>query len=170
MQPIDSYQEKGFFGCRRVELFDDRVVVSGYHAFTNDFKLTVPLATLEPTVGQLGIHEQIRLFGIVIFICGGIGASAWGGHPSIYANPGFWVCGLFSVFGLYLLLRSFRRIEAAAFFTSGGVHRLTIAKIGPDTGRFQDFVERIASQIALCRSAQPAPPSIRSDRRHALQR
>ena len=36
MQPIDSYREKGFFGCRRFELFDDRVVVSGYRAFTND--------------------------------------------------------------------------------------------------------------------------------------
>jgi hypothetical protein len=154
MQPIDSYREKGFFGCRRVELFDDRVVVSGYRAFTHDFKLIVPLASLEPTVSQLGIHEQIRLLGAVVFIGGSIGALAWAGHPPIYANPGFWVCSFFSLFGLFLLLRSFRRIEAAAFFSTAGVHRLTIAKIGPDVGRFQDFVERVASQIALCRASQ----------------
>jgi hypothetical protein len=116
----------------------------------------VPLATLEPAVSQLGIHEQIRLIGIVVFGGGGLGAAAWGGHPPIYANPGFWVCGFFCLFGLYMLLRSFRRIEAAAFFTSAGVHRLTIVKVGPDIGRFQDFVERVASQIALCRAAQPA--------------
>ena len=156
MQPIDSYREKGFFGCRRVELFDDRIIVSGYRAFTSDFKLTVPLATLEPSVNHLGIHEQIRLIGIVVFIVGGIGALSWCGHSPIWTNPGFWVCGFFSLFGLFLLLRSFRRIEAAAFFTSAGVHRLTIAKIGPDIGRYQDFIERIASQIALCRAAQAA--------------
>lgn len=157
MQPIDSYREKGFFGCRSVELFDDRIVVSGYQAFTSDFKLIVPLATLEPTISQLGIHERIRLIGVVMFIGTGIGALSWGGHPPIYANPGFWVCGFFSLFGLFLLLRSFRRIEAAAFFTTAGVHRLTIAKIGPDVGRFQDFVECIASQITLCRTVQANP-------------
>lgn len=156
MEPIDSYREKAFFGCRRVELFDDRVVVSGYQAFTNDFKLTVPLATLEPTISQLGIHEQTRLIGAVVFIAGGIGALSWGSHSPIYANPGFWVCGFLALFGLFLLLRSFRRIEAAVFFTSAGVHRLTIARVGPDTGRFQDFVERIASQITFCRAAQSA--------------
>jgi len=153
MQPIDSYREKAFYGCRLIELFDDRVVVSGYQAFKHDFKLTVPLATLEPTVSQLGIYEQIRLIGIVAFLGGGAGAFSWGSHHPIYANPGFWVCGFFSVFGLYLLLRSFRRIEAAAFFTSAGIHRLTILKHGPDVGRFQDFVERVTFQIALCRAA-----------------
>ncbi len=152
MQPIDSYREKGFFGSRRMELFEDRVVVTGYNAFVSDYQLIVPLATLEPTVNHLGIHEQIRLIGIVVFVGGGLGALSWGGHPPIYAHAGFWVCGLFSLFGFYLLLRSFRRIEAAAFFTSAGIHRLTIARIGPDTARFQNFVERIASQIALCRA------------------
>ncbi len=109
MEPIDSYRERGFFGCRRVELFDDRVVFSGYKAFTSDFNLTVPLATLEPTISQLGIHEQIRLIGSVVFIGGGIGALSWGGHSPIYANPGFWVCGFFSLFGILLLLRSSRQ-------------------------------------------------------------
>lgn len=153
MQPIDSYREKGAFGSRRLELFDDKIVVSGYPASP---KVTVPLATLEPTVSQLGIHEQLRLIGIGVFVGGGLGAASWSGHPPIYANLGFWVCGFFCLFGLYMLLRSFRRIEAAAFFTSSGVHRLTIAKIGPDVGRFQDFVERVASQIALCRAARSA--------------
>jgi len=135
MEPIVSYQEKGFFGWRRVELFNDRVVISGYQVFTNDFNLTGPLASLEPTISQLGFHEQIRLIGLVVFIGGGIGALSWGGHLPIYANPGFWVCGFFSLFGLFLLLRSFHRIEAAAFFTTAGVHRVTIAKIGPEALR-----------------------------------
>jgi hypothetical protein len=120
MQPIDSYREKGFFGCRCFELFDDRVVVSGYQAFTHDSKLTVPLATLEPIISRLGIHEKIRLIGVVLFIVCGIGALSCVRHPPIYANPGFWVSGFFSLFGLFMLLRSFRRIEAVAFFTPAG--------------------------------------------------
>jgi len=152
---IDSYREKAFFGYRLIELFDDHVVVSGYRAFGTDFKLNVPLRTLEPNISHLGIREQTRLIGLILFIGGTIGALAWESHPPIYRNVGFWVCSFFAVFGLVLLIRSFRRIETAAFYTSAGVARLTISRIGPDIGRYQDFVDHISSQIALCRAAHP---------------
>src|SRR2546427_140838 len=84
------------------------------------------------TGNQHGSREELRVIGAAVVTGGAVGALSWGGHLPIYATPGFWVCGFFSLFGLFLLLRSFRRIEAAAFFTSAGVHRLTVAKIGPD--------------------------------------
>ena len=75
---IDSYREKAFFGYRLIELFDDHVVVSGYRAFGTDFKLNVPLGTLEPNISHLGIREQTRLIGLILFIGGTIGALALG--------------------------------------------------------------------------------------------
>src|SRR5437879_11747459 len=113
-----------------------------------------PMGTLEPDPSHLGIREQTRLIGLIVFIGGTIGALAWGSHPPMYRNVGFWVCSFFAVFGLVLLIRSFRRIETAACYTSSGVARLTISRIGPDTVRYQDFVDHISSQIALCRAGQ----------------
>ena len=153
IQPLDSYRERGAFGARSIELFDDKVVVTGHRSFGGgDFSIIVPLETLEPTVNRLGIHEQTRLIGCAVFLVGGIAALSWLSRPPIYSNLGFWVCSILASFGLILLLRSFRRIEAAAFFTTAGIHRLTVAQCGPDAGRFQDFVERISSQIALTRA------------------
>ena len=101
MQPIDSYREKAFFGYRLIELFDDHVIVSGYRAFGTDFKLNVPLGTLEPNISHLGIREQTRLIGLIVFIGGTIGALAWGSYPPMYRNVGFWICSFFAVFGLH---------------------------------------------------------------------
>ena len=151
MDALDSYSEKGAFGARIIELFDDHVVVSGRRILGGgDYRLVIPLESLEPTSSQLGIHQQTRLIGVAVFLFATIGALGWVGHPPIYANIGFWVCTLFAVLGFILLIQSFRRIEAAAFHTRAGVLRLTVARTGPDAGRYQDFVERISSQISLC--------------------
>jgi hypothetical protein len=152
---LDSYCEKAAFGKRVIELYDDRVVVAGHRILGGgDFKLVIPLSTLDPTISQLGIHQQTRLIGVAVFLCAGIGALSWAVRPPVFAHIGFWVCSLLAVFGFVLLVQSFRRIETAAFYSTAGVLRLTVARVGPHTGRYQDFVERISSQIALCGSAE----------------
>ena len=156
MQPIETYREKNVFGCRTIELFDDSVSITGYQAFTNDFKLAVPLNTLEPTVSQMGIREQTGWIGLAILAAGSYGAFKCASQHPLLTNPGFWVCSFFALVGLYLLLRAVRRIETAIFYTTAGVARFHVCRIGPDAGRFQSFVERIASQIALSRAARPA--------------
>ena len=156
MKPIETYREKNISGCRTIELFDDSVSITGYQAFTNDFKLTVPLNTLEPTVSQMGIREKTGLAGFAVLAAGSYGAFKCAvQHPPL-TNPGFWVCSFFALVGIYLLLRALRRIETAIFYTTAGVARFHVCRIGPDAGRFQAFVERIASQIVLSRTAQPA--------------
>ena len=156
MQPIKTYREKSVFGCRTIELFDESVSITGYQAFTNDFKLTVPLNTLEPSVSQMGIRERTGWIGVAILAAGTYGAFQCAAQHPPLTNPGFWVCSFFAVIGLYLLLRAVRRIETAIFYTTAGVARFHVCRIGPDAGRFQAFVESIASQIARSRVAQPA--------------
>ena len=156
MKPIETYREKTVFGCRTIELFDDRVSITGYQAFTSDFKLTVPLNTLEPNVSQMGIRELSGWIGFAILAGGSYSAFKCAGQHPPLTNPGFWVCSFFALVGFYLLLRAFRRIETAIFYTTAGVARFHVCRIGPDAGRFQAFVERIASQIVLSRTAQPA--------------
>ncbi|MEO7317760.1 MAG: hypothetical protein ABIZ56_02095 [Chthoniobacteraceae bacterium] len=155
MKPIDTYREKNVFGCRTIELFDDSVSITGYQAFTNDFKLSVPLNTLEPTVSQMGIRERTGWIGFAILAVGSYSAFQCATQHPPLTNPGFWVCSFFALVGLYLLLRAIRRIETAIFYTIAGVARFHVCRIGPDTARFQAFVERIASQIASCRAASP---------------
>src|SRR5437763_1984470 len=93
MDALDSYSEKGAFGTRVIALFDDRVIVSGRRILGGgDYKVVIPLESLEPTISQLGVHEQTRLIGAAVFLCGGIAALSWASRPPLYANTGFWVC------------------------------------------------------------------------------
>ena len=158
MKPIETYREKNVFGCRTIELFDDSVSISGYQAFTNDFKLTVPLNTLEPAASQMGIRERTGWIGAAILAAGSYGAFQCAAQHPPLTNPGFWVCSFFALVGCYLLLRAIRRIETAIFYTTAGVARFHVCRIGPDATRFQAFVERIASQIVSCRAASSAAP------------
>jgi hypothetical protein len=157
MEPLDSYRQKNVSGSRLFELFDDRVVVSGYEAFSPRFKRTVPLVILEPTVIEFRLRSHNDVVGFINLMIGGWGAFSWRSHPPIYMNPGFWVCGSFAMIGLCLMLTAIRDVDAASFIeASGQRRRLTIARSGPDKGRYQDFVERMASQIRLCRAARLA--------------
>ena len=153
MKLLETYREKNVFGCRTIELFDDSVSISGYQAFTNDFKVTIPLATLEPTVNQMGIREGTGWMGFALLAGGSFSAFKCAGQHPPLTNPGFWVCSFFALVGLYLLLRAFRRIETAIFYTTAGVARFHVSRIGPDAGRYNDFVQRIASQITSLRAS-----------------
>jgi hypothetical protein len=153
MDPIETYREKNVFGRRTIELFDASVSITGYQAFTNDFKLTVPLKTLEPQASQMGIRENTGWIGIAILAAGIYGAFQCAGQHPPLTNPGFWVCSFFALLGLYLLLRAIRRIETAIFFTTAGVARFHVCRLGPDAEHFHEFVERITSQIATCRTS-----------------
>jgi hypothetical protein len=158
MEPIDTYREKGFYGVRLIELFDDRIVVKGSRLFAGDFNVPVPLASLEPTVALYGHREKIWLITLVALAGGIYNVCAWSAHPPVYSNPGYWFGWFFTGLGIFLLFRAVKRIETVAFYTSAGVLRFTLSKMGPDVGRFQDFVERVKSQIGICRTAQTGTP------------
>src|ERR1700735_4527054 len=113
MEPIDSYRQKNVSGSRLFELYDDRVVVSGYQSFSSRFKRTVPLVILEPTIIEFKIRSYNDVAGFINFLVGGWGVLSFRNHPPIYANPGFWLCGFYAGVGLYLMLTAIHDVEAA---------------------------------------------------------
>jgi hypothetical protein len=158
MTPLDTYEEGGALLSQVIALFDDRLKISVRVAGRNSSVTTIPLDQLEPTIHHRAPYENLfeRIISIM-FLAGGIFVMiSWIKYPPIYANPGFWVGCFFSLVGFYAVRHSFRQIEAAVFVTPKGVPKVTISRIGPDAGRYQDFVERISTQIKLARAGRLA--------------
>jgi len=150
MALLDSYREKGFFGLRLFELFEDRIVVTRPYVLLRTTKVSVPLAQFEEGVEFQRFEEKTRNVGLIMFFLCACGALSWEKYPPIYTHPGFWSSCLFSFIGLLLVIRSFFQFEAAVFVTTRGSHRLIIASMGPDVLHFRDFTDRVLAQIKHC--------------------
>lgn len=151
MALLDTYSEKGFFGLRLFELFEDRIVVTRPYILLRTTKVSVPLAQFEDAVEFQRFEEKTRKVGMVMFFLCAARALFWEKYPPVYVHPNFWMCCLFSFVGLLLVLRSFFQFEAAVFVTTRGRHRLIIARMGPDILHFRDFTDRVLAQIKHCR-------------------
>ncbi|WP_147263228.1 hypothetical protein [Roseimicrobium gellanilyticum] len=151
-QPLEIYRDRHLSGSRTLELFEDKITVSGYEAFKSNFKIDVPLNALETKSGHIQVRENTGLLGLVSFGGGVYLMVDWTKYADFTTKPGFWVGAIFSLLGLYLLLRALRRVEHAIFYTPAGVARLGIRRSGPDKERFHAFVDRVTAQISACRA------------------
>jgi hypothetical protein len=147
-----SYREKDMYGVRKLELFENRMVITGRNPGSSDHNLVVPFDHLEPTVNIVGSRGQGQWIGLLFLVAGVSLMFEWSEHSPFWTNGGFWVGLVFALVGLYVFLRSFRRIEMSVFYSTAGIAVLGIRRTGPDVARYQEFTEKVKNQIATHRS------------------
>lgn len=148
-QLIAVYRERRFDGKRTFELFNDRVDVSGSAQLSSDFQISIPLKTLIPTPTKLNIRHKAFWAGLWAVIGSALGCTVLGNAMNVsYASPAFILTLVLGLSGFALMLATMRKIEFIGFQSAAALRAIDIARSGPDAGKLDSFIKRMADRIA----------------------
>lgn len=128
-------------GTRHFALSEEDISVSG-----RGCNLTLLLKGLEPkyrTIRRRTTGFNIGLF----FLCFGPLLAAICLSFGLEMSLAVSFAAVSSLFGLLMLVCTFREVTFALFKTTAGTDAFSIARAGPDCERFDPFVEEISQQI-----------------------
>lgn len=145
---MNQYRETRIEGRRSFELCDDGVRVRADLALGPSIDTMVRYDQLEPTITVIRMHHSMfwwctlgtPLFGI---------ATIFTFQNFLFAIS---LCGLVVCFVVAVLTR--KRVEYARFCSPTGFALLDIARSGPDSKHFDQYVKNIQERIVLSKSSR----------------
>ena len=78
-------------------------------------------------------------------------------HAKADRTLAFSFAAVFGALALLILFSSWRKVEYAVFKNTTGVDAISIARAGPDTSRFDLFVDELSRRIAQARDDEGGP-------------
>jgi hypothetical protein len=148
MSAIAKYREVTLFGKRNYELHSDKIVVVGAGMGSYEFEQTLLLTKISPNYIRLRIRPSIAWISLTISIVTGLLSVVLVREFAIRsaAIPG--VLGIFSCSALIVAIATMKRVEYARFCSDGyGSMLLNVARSGPERNQFENFVQKLVSQI-----------------------
>lgn len=148
MNTIAKYREVTLFGKRNYELHSDKIVVRGSGMGSYEFEQTLPLSKISPNYIRLRIRPGIAWTSLTVSIVTGLLSVMLVRDFAIRsaAIPG--VLGIFSCSALIVAIATIKRVEYARFWSHGyGAILLSVARSGPERNQFENFVQKLVSQI-----------------------
>lgn len=138
-------------GKRTFDLFADRIFIRGHVILKSSFEVNLPLHVLNPVWSRVRTRNGVFQAGMLFF---GVGLLVTTGLFEMHGPTFFAVMALgLGLTGIFMMLVTVRKVEYAAFQNNAGVNVLTLARSGPDAGRFDEFVGLIAEKIAQAKAA-----------------
>jgi hypothetical protein len=157
--PIATYREVTFTSKRRIELFADRIRVSGSLGWSLDMDGTIPLRSIEPRKMTLRVRHPLCAnslgWGIAGLVTAIVLVSKFNFDPIGEAASLAWCVAISCLIGS---LYTRKKIEYARFQSDAGAVMLDIGRSGPDKAQFDLFVELVMKQIHASRQT-PSTPS-----------
>ena len=158
---IATYLESRLELRRRFDLFPDSIRVSGGGLFYPRFEQTIPLTALSPIRGRVWVRGRLFTYGLwtlvaVAVACAmnfAVGASALLTQPWFLGAFGSTAC-----VGLVLVAIRIRPVEYASFQGNAGITLVDVARVGPQTEQFEDFVALLARSIHAAMLKTSLPP------------
>ncbi len=138
-------------GKRTFDLFADRIFVRGHVSLKSSFEINLPLHILNPVWSRFRTRNAVFRAGMIFF---GAGLLCGTGLVEMH-GPAFFAAMALSLglAGAFMMLVTVRKIEYAAFQNMSGFNVLTMARSGPDAGKFDEFVGLVAERIAQAKLA-----------------
>ena len=151
-------------GKRLFILSEDSILITGRKCL----KVTLLLRGLEPEYRTVRRRDPVLYIGLISLVLGLVGLAVWPFQSFIgisdlmiffgISDPEssglsfqsfVWnlFAALFSVFGLMISLFSWRELEFAVFENTTGIDAISIARAGPDSSSFDQFVDEVAQRI-----------------------
>jgi hypothetical protein len=157
--PIATYREVTFTSKRRIELFADRVRVSGSLGWSLDMDGTIPLRSIDPRKMTLWVRHPLCAnslgWGIAGLATAIVLITKFDFNPIGEAASLAWCVAITCLIGS---MYTRKKIEYARFQSDAGAVMLDIGRSGPDKAQFDSFVELVMRQIHASREA-PADPA-----------
>lgn len=134
---------------RTFTLSSDRLIIEGKRRLQSEFRLPIALHHVDPEYGI--VRRRSELAGPGALILGSIFAALFF-FGLYHGRPEFFPIGAIIDGGLAVLcfltgLRNIRKIEYYNFRNRGGGVVFDIARSGPDSYRFDEFVGRVIDRI-----------------------
>jgi hypothetical protein len=161
-QPIASYKEACFPRKQSINLYGDRVHVTGSVFLSQDYEVTIPLSQLSGMTNRSHVRSQFFQAGIFLAIITGIITITLYNIPT--SEPLTLLTKiLFSLpfVGILLSLTAIKKIEVVHFTANEGFVLLSIRCAGPDKEHFAEFTKRLTQVIQDLKSIQPVRPTDR---------
>jgi hypothetical protein len=149
MNAIAKYREVTLFGKRNYELHSDKIVVVGAGMGSYELEQTILLIKISPNSIRTRIRPSIAWISLTISILTGLLSVVLVREFAIRsaAVPG--VLGIFSCSALIVAIATMKRVEYATFCSDDGCGNilLNVGRSGPERNQFENFVQKLVSQI-----------------------
>ena len=148
MEPLATYSEKRFEGCRKYELFEDKIRVKGNVSTRSDFEVALDLKDINPEYSIVRLRSTFWVPGLCIIIISTIIAVILSKVYRMTVED-FWM-GLtlvMPVAGIILILATFKKVEFYSFRNSSGLTVMDIARSGNEKDKFDGFIEKLIDCI-----------------------
>ena len=157
MDTIAIYNEKTIKGCRKFELFEDKIVLYADFLFASKSELTIPLKNIKLDPDKIFIKTFNSFFQItgccilitslfLVFIL----------HDKTKGYSGYFPLGGFIIFIIMLLIDP-KRNEYSSFAYNSGTDAFDVGYIGKYKKDYPQFIELIKQQIKKTNTKQINP-------------
>lgn len=161
--PIAHYSERRFRMTRRFTLYAGKVVVDKNVLLGNRHIVSVPLLSLAAEPSSLWVRSPLLKPGLLLCLTGiGFLVVILLGKLNQDMGPvGLWVAAIAAGVGFIMLCLGFSRTEFAQFtLAAEGRIAVDVARSGPDSGQFDDFVTALRTAVRARHRQHPAPTFI----------
>ena len=142
-----EYKEFVFTGAgkRQFTLSEDSISVKG-----RGLNVTLLLKGLEPEYRTIRHRSPACYVGLLFLVLALVlGLTVKAGFPiaNLELHDAYVLAGIIGTLALVVLLPSWRKVEHAVFKNTTGINAISIARAGPDSSTFDQFVAELSRRI-----------------------
>jgi len=142
------YSEKTHDGKKIYLVEEESIVIKGNVYFTSDFEITFSLKDLNPIPDKIRARSNAFNYGLICAAIFLVGTNILQDLANLklldQPIPLFYVFGMA---GVWLMFRTFKKVEWASFKNKNGEIVLSIAKSGKRKNEFDGFIKMLRKRI-----------------------
>ena len=153
--PLEKYREHRLEGIRTFDLYPDKIVIRGLMRLGSNFESTISLSSAQPEIHRIWVRTQYFQLAAAVFLLGilfvfiATQLEKIGSVDSLLVAASY----AFPLVGLIAIFLTKRKLEFVRFANNSSIALFDLARSGPDSENFDDFVNVIVKQIAASRQA-----------------
>jgi hypothetical protein len=152
---LAKYREHRLEGVRTYDLYEDKIVIRGSMRVGVNFESNIKLSGVQPEIHRIWMRSQLFTLAVVVFVVGLLFVFIATQLENIRAVDSLIAIASFAfpLIGLVAVLLTMHKLEYVRFANNNSIVVFDLARSGPDSNNFDEFVNKIVKQIEASHQA-----------------